>query len=223
MSGNDWELIQGPVAQEIELLNYASQMNVVAGLVKSLLAQQSSSGGGMAPMPDEAALCQLHHAATLFLVVEPGCYRTSDVNVAKAGTITYQPPPWQDVKDHMQRFFLELASIWMKDDALDVAAYALWRIGWVHPFKDGNGRTANAFSYACLCLKLGALLPGRETVIDQIMADSARYEGALRAADQGLSSPNGKPDLRVMKQFLDNLLLRQIKNAEAEAIATGLS
>ena len=39
-------------------------------------------------------------------------------------------------------------------DPLFVAAYVLWRICWIHPFDDGNGRTARAASYFVLCQRL---------------------------------------------------------------------
>ncbi|MGH7783508.1 MAG: Fic family protein [Candidatus Binatia bacterium] len=216
MHNQNWEPISGPVAQDIRFLNYATQKNVLAALVKFLLAKPKSQRDRSFPMPDENALHELHRAGTLFLLAEPGCYREIDVHVAKAGAITHQPPPWQDVERLMQQFFRTLASLWKTGDALDIAAYALWRIGWIHPFTDGNGRTASAFSYACLCVKLGALLPGRETVIDQMMAEPGRCERVLRAADRRFAKSNGKTDLRAVKKYLDDLLLRQIQTAEAE-------
>ncbi|MFX9016038.1 Fic family protein, partial [Acinetobacter baumannii] len=45
----------------------------------------------------------------------------------------------------VQEFFEELINIWRTGDALDATAFALWRINWIHPFKNGNGRTARAF------------------------------------------------------------------------------
>lgn len=31
---------------------------------------------------------------------------------------------------------------WEKSSPLHLAAYALWKLNWIHPFTDGNGRTA---------------------------------------------------------------------------------
>jgi hypothetical protein len=212
-----WDLINGPVADEIESLNRASQKNVVGALVKFLLARQAQLGDGSPPVPDEAALRLLHHAATLFLLAKPGHYRDFDMHVAEDGVVVFRAQPWQNIKRLMRRFFRDLAPLWATGDAIDVAAYALWRITWIHPFSDGNGRTAIAFSYACLCLKLGALLPGRETMIDLIMAEPARIQSALRMADQGWAEPAGEPDLSAVKAYLDALLLRQMQSVEAEA------
>ena len=218
MTEGPWELINGPVAGEIEDLNRAVLMNVVTGLVLSLLARQARRPNGRPPIPNEAALRHLHQAATQFLLAKPGHYRDYDMHVEDdAGGVVFQAQPWRSIKGLMRRFFRDLASLWATGDAVDVAAYALWRINWIHPFSDGNGRTAIAFSYACLCLKLGALLPGRKTMIDMITAEPGRYVAALNLAHQGVTGPSGEPDLSAMKAYLDELLLHQMQTATAKA------
>lgn len=219
MKDTNWELIAGPVAEQIEILNYTNQINVLEGLIHFLLAHRGPIGNGNAPMPDETQLCALHHAGTLFLLADPGKYRNIKVEVVREdGTAVHVPLEWQNVKGAMQIFFRHLSSVWTSGDALDVAAYALWAINWVHPFRNGNGRTARAFSYACLSLRLGVVLPGRVTVIDQIMANRGRYEEAIRAADNSLKE-TGMPDLGMMKTFLNDLLQQQINSAVEEAAA----
>ena len=87
-------------------------------------------------------------------------------------------------------------------DLIEEAA-ALWEsLAQYHPFSDGNGRTAIAFSYACLCLKLAALLPGRETIIDMITAEPGRYVAALNLAHQGVTGSSGKPDLHRLAELV---------------------
>jgi hypothetical protein len=215
MKDANWELIGGPVAEHIEFLNYTNQINVLEGLIYFLLSHRGPLGNGNPPMPDEAMLCHLHHAGTLFLLADPGQYRNMEVQVEKGDEVVHVPPKWPHVKGAMQNFFRELSSVWSSGDALDVAAYALWRVNWIHPFRNGNGRTARAFSYACLSLKLRAVLPGRTTVIDEIMLDRERYELCLRAADEEWDK-NRVPNLAPMKEFLDSLLQKQIDSAVAE-------
>jgi Fic family protein len=70
---------------------------------------------------------------------------------------------------------------WTTRTALHLAAYVMWRLNWIHPFTDGNGRTSRAASYLVLCLRLGYLLPGRRTIPDQIAEDRTRYYKALEA------------------------------------------
>ena len=108
----------------------------------------------------------------------------------------------------MEDFFNELGKLWTSGDALDVASFVLWRVNWIHPFKNGNGRTARAFAYACLCARLGVILPGRTTVIDQIMRSRPAYEAAIRAADQ--AAVQGQRNLAPMKQYLNGLLQIQM-------------
>ncbi len=210
MLDDNWETINGPVAHNIEVLNATNQINAIEGLVTFLLAHRGPSGNGHPPMPDEAALCELHHAGTLFLLAKPGTYRNMEVNVGdKDGKVIYVAPPWQAVPGLMQHFFRQLSSVWCSGDALDAASYALWCINWTHPFRNGNGRTARAFAYACLCLRLQALLPGRVTVIDQIMMNRDRYNAVLKEADISYQTTR-QPDLEPMKKFLHDLLQKQI-------------
>jgi len=213
MQDTNWELIGGQVAEHIEFLNYTNQINVLEGLIFFLLAHRGPIGNGNPPMPDEAMLCHLHHAGTLFLLADPGQYRNMEVHVTKGDEVVHTPPVWPHVKGAMQNFFRELSSVWTSGDALDVASYALWRINWVHPFRNGNGRTARAFAYACLSLRIGAVLPGRVTVIDLIMAERDQYEAALRAADEGWKEKY-VPNLTPMKELLNDLLQRQIDSAQ---------
>lgn len=205
MLDQNWETLNGEIAGHVEFLNYTNQINVLNGLMLFLLAHKGPNGTGKPPMPDEAALRELHHAGTLFLLAKPGQYRNIDVHVGtKDGSITYQAPPWQRVDGLIQLFFRQLSSLWNAGDALDVAAYSLWNICWVHPFRNGNGRTARAFAYACLCLRLGVILPGTVTVIDLIMKNREKYEAALKVADNSYSE-TGSPDLAAMRAFLKSV------------------
>jgi len=83
-------------------------------------------------------------------------------------------------------------------------------INWVHPFKNGNGRTARAFCYACLNARLGVILPGTTTIIDQIMLTRPDYEAAIRVADQAAAANPAARNLAQMKAYLDGLLQIQI-------------
>jgi Fic family protein len=35
---------------------------------------------------------------------------------------------------------------WAEASAVHLCAYVLWRLNWIHPFGDGNGRTARAIA-----------------------------------------------------------------------------
>lgn len=208
MNDGNWELINGPAAHHIEQLNAANTINVIEALVTLLLASQPSNS--QAPMMlTVEALKELHRSSTIFLLKRPGEFRDVPVDLRDAdGNVVYIPPSWQDVPRHVAEFFGELADIWRTGDALDVAAFALWRLNWIHPFKNGNGRTARAFSYACLNARLGVVIPGAPTIIDQIMMSRTVYEACLRDADKAAEN-NGR-NLKPMRAYLDSLLQVQI-------------
>ena len=209
MIDDNWELLNGPAAHHIEQLNSISAINVLEALVTFLIASRPA-GSPYPMMPNAGGLCELHRSSTLFLLHRPGEYRDIEVNVQDlvTGEVVFQPPPCSEVPHWMEDFFNELGKLWTSGDALDVASFVLWRVNWIHPFENGNGRTARAFAYACLCARLGVILPGRTTVIDQIMRSRPAYEAAIRAADQ--AAVQGQRNLAPMKQYLNGLLQIQM-------------
>jgi ketosteroid isomerase-like protein len=56
---------------------------------------------------------------------------------------------------------------WQASTPLHLAAYIMWRLNWIHPFADGNGRTSRILSYVVLSIRAGAVPPGTPTIPDQ--------------------------------------------------------
>ena len=106
---------------------------------------------------------------------------------------------------------------------LTLCAYVMWRLNWIHPFTDGNGRTSRAMAYYVLCAKIGYRLPGYETVPEQIAADKGPYYRALEAADESLA--NGTLSFDALEELLDGQLARQLLSAydDAKNPASGLA
>jgi len=210
MRDSNWDLINGEVAHEIEFLNYTSQINVIEALFKLLSHYESIDANGDKRAPNCKELREIHRTGTLFLLEAPGEYRNIQVYLRRAdGTIVHMPPPPEEVGGHMEQFEQDLTMRWEQSDPLDMAAFTLWKINWIHPFKNGNGRSARAFAYACLCLKFGFWLPGFPTVIDLIMENKGPYDEALSRADAHFAS-TGNIDLSDLKAFLETLLRRQL-------------
>jgi hypothetical protein len=111
----------------------------------------------------------------------------------------------------MENFEAGIAHLWAKATPIQAAAVTLWRLNWIHPFRNGNGRTARAFSYACLCMKYGFVLPGTPTVIDQIMTNRPEYNAALRHCDVTFAE-TGTPDFGPMEALLQRLLVAQLSS-----------
>jgi Fic family protein len=84
----------------------------------------------------------------------------------------------------------------------------MWRLNWIHPFADGNGRTSRIVSYVVLSVKSGFILPGTPTIPDQIVNDRSGYFAALDAADAAYR--DGRLDVTQMEELLGGMLARQL-------------
>jgi Fic family protein len=108
----------------------------------------------------------------------------------------------------MDRFISFIHENWFIYTPTELAAYALWRLNWIHPFIEGNGRTARAACYYLLCVRSGALLGGKKIVPERIRDDRAGYEAALEAADRAWDQ--GHLDFFRMEDYLAALLQAQL-------------
>ena len=91
-----------------------------------------------------------------------------------------------------------------------LAAYALWKMNWIHPFVEGNGRTARAACYYLICVRQGKLLPGKKILPERIRESRATYYDALEAADHAWDE--GNLDVSVMAKYLGELLKGQLSD-----------
>lgn len=89
-------------------------------------------------------------------------------------------------------------------------AYALWRLNWIHPFIEGNGRTARAACYYLICLRNGGLLPGKKTVPERIRENRGPYYDALRDADEHWA--DGQFNVDMLAKYLEGLLEAQLSD-----------
>lgn len=99
--------------------------------------------------------------------------------------------------------------------AIHLASYVMWRLNWIHPFADGNGRTSRITSYVVLCIRLGSVLPGLPTIPDQITKNRQPYFDALDAADAAYR--DGRIDVSKMEELLSGMLAKQLHGAYEQA------
>jgi len=97
---------------------------------------------------------------------------------------------------------------WLPSTPIHLAAYLMWRLNWIHPFADGNGRTSRIVSYVVLSSRAGAVLPGIPTIPDQIVENRKPYFDALDDADA--KCREGKLDVSKMEELLGRLLAQQL-------------
>ena len=138
------------------------------------------------PLLSQSLIKALNFHAIVGLHYSAGEYRSQVVRVGD-----YVAPPHFYVEPLMDDFVNEINLMWQATQGVQLAAHALWRINAIHPFVNGNGRTARAICYFVLCVKLGRLLPGR-TILPQRLREPPireRYVSSLKAADSGDLSP----------------------------------
>ena len=109
------------------------------------------------------------------------------VPVVVIGENLYEPPSYHEVPNLMDEFISEVNGSWSNSGVLDVSSFVMWKINQIHPFVNGNGRTARAMCYYVLCTKLGLPQLGRELhfLPELIRTDyRSQYVEALRDSDR---------------------------------------
>lgn len=151
-------------------------------------------------------ILDLNRYAVVLLTPTPGEYRKEAVHITNA---RHMPPPHEEVPGWMDEFVNYLSANWDSHSASHLSAYALWRLCWVHPFMEGNGRTARAMSYLMLCMKHGMWLPGTNIIPMQIKKNLKPYYESLQDADHHYQK-NGEINVTTLEQYLDGLLTIQL-------------
>ena len=139
---------------------------------------------------------------------EEGEFRRRDVVIKNS---KHKPPPHQEVPPLMEEFFHILNEGAPQWGHPLLGAYALWRINWIHPFIEGNGRTARQFCYFVMCMKLGHPFEGKQTVAYQLREPNnyRAYLKGIKAADEG-HRQSGRPDLSLLEKLLTDTLIKQL-------------
>jgi len=117
-------------------------------------------------------LLHLQRIALEALSSYAGNWRPAGIEI---GGSRHKPPGAHIVPEEVEHMCDYINDNWDKSSPVHLAAYALWKLNWIHPFTDGNGRTARAISYLLLCLRLGYNLPGTNTIPEQIANDKRPY------------------------------------------------
>ncbi len=157
---------------------------------------------------DEALVRGLHYHATVNLVEHAGNYRDYEIKISHSN---HEPPGAKEVPALMKKFYKKLSALWNKKEAFEIAAYVLWRINWIHPFENGNGRTARAACYYAICAKLGGWLPGTNPIPVLITKSRKRYYRLLDSADKEFEK-TGNESLGALEEYLEQLLKKQLQS-----------
>ena len=190
-----------PAYQALEIANGTRHYDFLRSIVAASLATQR-------PFLSEYLIKALNFQAIACLHTNAGDYRPCPVTVGG-----YTPPEHYRVPALMDDFVNDVNRNWDRIDPVALATYVLWRLNFIHPFINGNGRTARAASYFVLCVKSEGWLGG-EVILPELLrakANHDEYVAALRAADASLST---KLDLSQLHELIQRLLNEQLITAE---------
>jgi Fic family protein len=153
---------------------------------------------------------ELNRHAVAFISETAGEYRRGRIAITNT---RHTPPAAAKVPARVRQCMGTLMRKWERKPPMHLAAYALWRLGWIHPFMEGNGRTARAVCQAIICLKYGAWM--HESLLmpkKSVHRLRARYYAALRAADESFARDK-EPDLALLEAYLKTLLFKGVSRA----------
>jgi len=138
--------------------------------------------------------------------IDQFCGRFRDCPTALEG---HRPAHPREVPGMMDQVFSHVQQNWgMPGGRCDLAAYVAWHLAWIHPFQDGNGRTARAAAYILVCKRAGAWLPGNKLLPLRMEENKEEYTAALREADAAWA--DGRYNVSALAGFMDRLLDEQL-------------
>lgn len=156
-----------------------------------------------------ALLCKLHGVAMQGLLVEPGCLRKGEVSISNS---PHKPPSWVEVEAMVNSLCEYVNLHWQKYDLVYLASFVMWRLNYIHPFLNGNGRVSRAAAYLVLCCKFGKHLPAKNSIIEQILQDRQNYYHALHLVDAGYEhSKNIEASMEPLVHLMSHMLTEQLK------------
>ena len=196
---------QHPLYQALEISNGARQYNFLNSIVLACIEAKK-------PFLSQHIIKALNFQAITCLHTNAGEYRPCEVKIGD-----HTPPEHYRVPALMDDFVNEVNRNWEKTDPVVLATFVLWRLNYIHPFINGNGRTARAACYFILCVTAGGWLKGETILPELIRQNHKEYTEALIAADKSLVA--GKFDMSALHSFVSRLLAEQLATAKDVAAA----
>lgn len=189
-----------------EAQNGLEQIDAVVALAESFIQQDR-------PFKLRVShLLSLHRIVLNGISSYAGNFRPAGIEIKGS---KHNPPPAHLVPSEVEYMCDYVNENWDSASALHLAAYVLWKLNWIHPFTDGNGRTARAVSYFVLCMKLRNVFYGSDTVPSQIAKHKPRYYDALEVADAAWESD--KVDVSQLEDLLDEYFKNQLLSMLSQA------
>ena len=185
--------------QRLELANLVGQYDFLRSIITAAVETNHL-------MLSTTVIKALNHHVISCLHIHAGQYRRCAVTVGD-----YDPPPHYRVPDLMNHFINEVNRMWNGTDPIALASYCLWRLNHIHPFINGNGRTARALCYYILCVAYGGTLPGSPILPALIRANRDDYVRILRHVDEAYARGDDAW-LLPLSEFVARLLEEQLRS-----------
>ena len=185
-----------PLFESVERKNLIRQYELLTDCITIGLSKGAAA-------VDKYMLWALNHVAVANISQYAGRFRQEPVYVG-----THVPPHFKEVDNWIDRCITTIQENWFIWSPTELAAYGLWRINWIHPFIEGNGRTARAFCYDLLCVRTGLLFPGKPILPELIRGSRGEYVKALKTADQAWD--DGHLDFTAVETYLADLVKAQL-------------
>lgn len=193
-----------PAYQALQLSNLNRQYDFLRSIVEASISTDR-------PYLSQTVIKAFNYHAIVCLHAGAGEFRPCEVTVGQ-----HTPPMWIHVQANMDDFVNTINRAWDSSDAVTLASFALWRLNWIHPFVNGNGRTARITAYYILCLKSGGLLPGTELLPELLRRHRHEpndpYVAALQAVDASYNA--GAVNIKPLHDLVSALLNEQLASAD---------
>lgn len=158
------------------------------------------------PLLSQTVIKAINYHAIACLHTNAGEYRPCPVKVGE-----YVPPEHYRVSALMDDFVNVVNRRWEEADPIWLTAYVLWRLNYIHPFINGNGRTSRAACYFVLCVKARGWLGGTRILPELFSQERPQYLDALRQVDETVLQDCMEPDLAPLENLVLRLLKKQFK------------
>lgn len=202
---NEFSSVQPLLCAESDLCILEARNGIHLAQLVTELAHSWCHAGRLQLTPE--IICECNRVAMQGIYETAGRYRDRFVAVG-----SFVPPKRSEVPALVAEM-CDYANH-VSAQPLHASAFLLWRLNWVHPFYDGNGRIARELSYLALLVGNSVSeLAGNPTIPELIERNyRSEYYQYLEAADRAWAV-NLEPDVRELESMISSLLVDQIASA----------
>ena len=165
------------------------------------------------PYLSQTLIKAFNYHAIVCLHSDAGQIRRCEVELGN-NQKAHKPPRMIRVQALLDDFVNDVNYNMSSMDPVFLASWALWRLNWIHPFVNGNGRTARIVAYYIICVRAGGIIKGFPSLPELLRQHRGEkddpYVAALQAVDQSLSK--GSLDIEPVVSLVSDLLNKQLSS-----------